>query len=65
MDKVDDASPSAPLELAQCHIRVFVALPILIGWYLFWSVQARSTEANTGLAGLCVFYAFALAHWAM
>lgn len=64
MNKVDDASPSAHLELAQCHIRVFVALPILIGWYLFWYMQARSTEANTGLAGLCVFYAFALAHWA-
>ena len=39
-------------------------MPILIGWYLFWYMQARSTEANTGLAGLCVFYAFALAQWA-
>ena len=64
MNKIDDSSQSAHLELAQCHIRVFVALPILIGWYLFWYMQARSTEANTGLAGLGVFYAFALAHWA-
>ncbi len=64
MNKVDDSSQSVDLELAQCHIRVFVALPILIVWYLFWYVQARSTEANTGLACLGVFYAFALAHWA-
>src|SRR3569832_1115856 len=64
MNKVDDASPSAHLELAQCHIRVFVVLSFLIGWYLFWYMQARSTEANTGLAGLCVFFVFALVLWA-
>lgn len=64
MNKVDDSSQTAQLELAQCHIRVFVALPILIGWFLFWSMQARSHDANTGLVGLCVFYAFALAQWA-
>src|SRR3569832_261573 len=64
MNKVDDASPSARLELAQCHIRVFVALPILIGRYLFWYMQARSTVAYSGVAGWCGCFAFARAHWA-
>lgn len=64
MNKIDAVSQSAHLELAQCHIRLFVALPFLVVWYLFWFLQTRSAEAFTGLAGVGVFYAFALAHWA-
>src|SRR5574340_122954 len=64
MNKIDDPSHAVHLELTQCHIRVFVALPILIVWYLFWYAQTGNAEANAGLVGLCVFYAFALAHWA-
>jgi diguanylate cyclase (GGDEF)-like protein len=64
MNGAHNTSQPADLELAQCYIRLFVPLPILILWYLFWSVRTHSPEAHVGLVGTGVFCAFTLAHWA-
>lgn len=55
---------SADLELAQCVIRLFVPLPILILWYLFWFFPMHNPEALKGLGVAGGFFIFALAHWA-
>lgn len=59
------SSPHATdLELAQCYIRLFVPLPVLILWFGFWSIHAQRPEATIGLVGTGVFCLFTVAHWA-
>ena len=50
------------LELQQCHIRLFIPLPILFAWYLFWALKGHP-QANNGLAVAGAFLVFAFVHW--
>lgn len=52
---------SADLELAQCHMRLFVPLPI-VAWYLFWFVVMHETVALYGLAVCGSVFVFGLVH---
>lgn len=56
-------SQSADLELAQCYIRLFIPLPILTLWYLYWFFPVQHPEAIRGLGVAAGFLVFALAHW--
>jgi diguanylate cyclase (GGDEF)-like protein len=53
---------SADLERGQCHIRLFVALPILCVWYLGWFLLTGQPAALSGLIGAGLFSVFALLH---
>jgi diguanylate cyclase (GGDEF)-like protein len=50
------------LELQQCHIRLFIPLPILFAWYIFWTVKGHP-DAIKGLMVAGAFLTFALVHW--
>jgi diguanylate cyclase len=56
---------SADLELAQCHIRLFIPLPILTLWYLYWFFHMQHPDAIKGLGVAAGFLVFAVAHWAL
>lgn len=64
MNKNDNKLDVVDLELEQCHVRLFIPIPILLLWYLYWFASTPSAEAMAGLAGTIVFTIFALVHWA-
>lgn len=64
MNNPHDPTQSADLELAQCYVRLFVPLPILILWYLFWYLVMQDPDALQGLAVTGCVLVFALVHWA-
>ncbi len=64
MNGIHNNSKTVDLELAQCYIRLFVPLPILILWYLFWFFVMQNPVALKGLGVSGSVLVFALAHWA-
>ncbi len=61
MNGIRNNAKSADLELAQCHMRLFVPLPILV-WYLFWFVAMHEPVALYGLAVCGSVFVFGLVH---
>ncbi|MBT9569265.1 MAG: GGDEF domain-containing protein [Thiobacillus sp.] len=53
----------ADLELGQCHIRLWVPIPLLILWYGYWFSRTANAAAYAGLVIMGVFSLYAVLNW--